>query len=509
MKNLKYIFITIVVSLFVISCNDLEEINTNPDKSTTATPDMLAANTLVKTFKLANSSPDVYVQITVFDHHVTKMSSSAEPGQYYWSYFPYGSFGNYKYLTDLEDMVVFAEGSIAESSYRGLALFLKAWYGYQATLDLGDVPYSEAGMARDGITQPVYDSQADVFAGILADLKQAESFFAAGINFNGDIMYSGNASKWRKLCNALQLHVLQTMSKKATAADKARFAEIVSAGNLMTGNADDFKLVYTTNTNASYPFYNANNQRLDQAASTLTVDALKNYNDYRLFYFADPATKMLGTYTESDFEAYVGAPYEMASNTLSVNGDAGMYSLVNKRYTLYRDNDPLLFFTYAEQCFIIAEAIEEGWMSGNAQTYYENGVKAQLSYYMSLPNTTGNVHGRPITQTYINNYFTGEAAFKTNGSKQDRLEQIWIQRWLIDYFQPNSAYYHQFLRTGFPEYVLNPATSLNEDDQNAFPKRWRYPSNEVTTNPLNYQSAIDRQYGGVDNTMGVPWYLKN
>jgi hypothetical protein len=508
MNNLKFIFLTIVVSLFVIGCSDLEEINTNPDKSTTATPDMLASYTMMKTFKLANSSPDVYVQITVFDHHVTKLSSSAEPGQYYWSYYPYGSYGNYKYLTDLQDMVTFAEGSIAEPSYRGLALFFKAWYGYQATLDMGDVPYSEAGMGREGITQPVYDPQSEVFASILADLKQAEIYFAEGINFSGDIMYGGNASKWRKLCNALQLQVLQTMSKKATATEKARFAEIVNTGNLMTGYADDLKLVYTTNTNASYPFYNANNQRLDQAASSLTVNALKNLNDYRLFYFADPAAQMLGTYPESSFNAYVGAPYEIASNTLSINGDAGMYSLVNNRYTLYKDNDPLLFFTYAEQCFIIAEAIEEGWLSGNAQTYYENGVKAQLSYYMNLPHTSGHVHGMPITQTYINNYFTGEAAYKTGGTKQDRLEQIWIQRWLIDYFQPNSAYYHQFLRTGFPEYVLNPATSLNEDNQNAFPKRWRYPANEISTNPGNYQSAIDSQYGGVDNTMQVPWYLQ-
>ena len=41
-----------------------------------------------------------------------------------------------------------------------------------------------------------------------------------------------------------------------------------------------------------------------------------------------------------------------------------------------RHGDPMLKFTYAEQCFIIAEAVEEGWVSGNAQDYYENGVKA-------------------------------------------------------------------------------------------------------------------------------------
>jgi len=507
MKNLKYILIAAIV-LFTASCSNFEEINTNPDKSTSATPDMLASYTMMKTFKLSNNSPDVYTQITLFDHHVTKLTSTPDPGQYYWAYWVYGSFGNFKYLTDLSDMVDFAKGSLAEPSYKGLSLFLKAWYGFNTTLSMGDIPYSEAGLARDGITQPVYDKQADVFAQILNDLKEAESYFAQGVDFSGDIVFNGDAGKWQKLCNALQLKVIQTMSKKATAEQKARFAAIVNAGNLMTSYNDDLKLVYTENTNATYPFYNGNNQRLDEAPSTITVDALKKNNDYRLFYFAEPAAQKLETLTESDFEAYFGAPYEEDANTLSLNNAAGMYSKLNLRYVQFRDNDPLLYITYAEQCFIIAEAIEEGWVSGNAKDYYEKGVKAQLSYYMNLPRTAGLVHGMEITQSYIDNYFTGEAAYKTGGSKQDRLEQIWIQRWLIDFFQPNSTYYYQFLRTGYPEYVLNPVTSLNQDNPNEFPKRWYYPNNEVTTNPENYQKAVDEQFGGIDNTMQTPWYLK-
>ncbi|WP_166961539.1 SusD/RagB family nutrient-binding outer membrane lipoprotein [Yeosuana marina] len=508
MKNLKYIFIA-TFFLSAVSCSNFEEINTNPDKSTTATPDMLASYTLYKTFKLSNNSGDVYTQITLFNHQVTKLRTDADPGQYYWSYYPYGSTGMYKYLTDLNDMVRFAEGNVSEPSYKGLALFLKAYYGFAATLDMGDIPYSEAGMAKNGITQPVYDKQADVFAQILNDLQEAEGYFAIGAELGGDFMYGGDADKWRKLCNAMQLKVIQTMSKKVTADQKARFAAIVNAGHLMTSYDDDLKLVYTENVNASYPFFEANNQRMDMAPSTLTVDALKNNNDYRLFYFAEPAQAEIdGGLTESDFDAYVGAPYEIPSNTLSINNDAGMYSLLNLRYVQFRDNDPLLYFTYSEQCFIIAEAIEEGWVTGNAQEYYENGVKAQLSYYMNLPHTAGLVHGMEITQTYIDNYFTGEAAYKTSGTKQDRLKQILTQRWLIDFFQANSTYYPQFLRTGYPEYILNPATNLNDDNSSVFPKRWGYPPSELTTNPENYQKAIDSQYNGVDNTMGVPWYLQ-
>ena len=509
MKNLKYIFITMIASFIIVSCSNFEEINTNPNRPTSVSPELLATGVLVKTFRLYNNSPDVYTQLTLFNKHTTKLTSEADPNQYYYSYWPYGSFGSYKYLTDLKKMVEFAEGNHAKSSYQGLALFLKAWYGFKATLDMGDVPYSEAGKAEEGNVTPVYDKQADVFAEILEDLQKAESLFAEGNNFNGDIMYDGDASKWQKLCNALQLKVIQTMSKKVTPNQIARFTAIVNAGNLMESNDDNLKLIYTENPNASYPFWNGESQRLDHAPSQLAVDFLKKYNDRRLFYFAEPAqSKIDSGFMESDFNAYVGAPSELASEQLATNNQAGLYSLMNKRYVEFLDGDPLLYFTYSEQCFIIAEAIEEGWVSGNAQEYYEEGVKAQLEYYMNLPHTAGWVHGMEIDQTYIDNYFTGDAEYATGGTKEDRLKQIWAQRWLIDFFQANGGNYPQVLRTGYPVYPLDPVTSLNPDDPNVYPKRWMYPTSEQTTNPENYNKAINEQFGGVDNTVQTPWYLK-
>lgn len=92
------------------------------------------------------------------------------------------------------------------------------------------------------------------------------------------------------------------------------------------------------------------------------------------------------------FTAYEGAPTELSADQLALNNQAGKYSLINKRYVAVKAGDPMLQFTYSEQCFIIAEAIEEGWVSGNAQDYYENGVKAILSYYMTLPSASTGTH---------------------------------------------------------------------------------------------------------------------
>ena len=95
-------------------------------------------------------------------------------------------------LTDLQRMVEFAEGTPQEPSYKGLALFLKASYGFNATLDMGDVPYSEAGKAEEGITRPKYDKQAEVFSEVLNDLQEAANIFRKEQDFDGDIMYGGD-----------------------------------------------------------------------------------------------------------------------------------------------------------------------------------------------------------------------------------------------------------------------------------------------------------------------------
>ncbi|HPG11934.1 MAG TPA: SusD/RagB family nutrient-binding outer membrane lipoprotein [Chitinophagaceae bacterium] len=510
MKKIHYIVLAVFTLSITTSCNKFDELNTNPDVPTTVTSEMLATQLLKDTYRFWNVNPTDFGTGNLWAKHIVMLETNPNPYQYYYSYYPYGSFGGMQKLTTLKRMVELSAGNPTESSFKGLALFMKAWYGFGMTLDMGDVPYSEAGMAEDGVLKPKYDKQSEVFTQILADLKAAEEQFATGKTFDGDIMYNGNPVKWRRLSNAMQLKVIQTLSKKITPELKARFAAIVSAGNLLT-EADNFQLVYSTNTNASHPYYNGETRRVLSAPSDLVVDFLKANQDRRLFYFAEPAAeKISGGLTQSDYDAYVGASTTLSADLLSLNRAAGKYSFLNKRYVAERAGDPMLQFTYSEQCFIIAEAIEEGWVSGSAQTYYENGVKAILKYYMTLPSATvSNLHGMAITQSYIDNYFTGEAAYKTGGTKQDRLKQIITQRWLLDFFQGNSLFsYKTFLRTGYPQFPLDPATSLNPEDPNVYPKRWKYPTSELTTNPENYNQAIADQYGGFDGINKVPWWLQ-
>ncbi|MCC7400814.1 MAG: SusD/RagB family nutrient-binding outer membrane lipoprotein [Chitinophagaceae bacterium] len=510
MKKTLKILLTAFILPFLISCSKFGTINTDPNVPSTVTPDLLLQQIEVGSFRFWNPNPNDFSTGNLFAKHTVILATNPNPYQYYYSYWPYGSFDAMINLTDLKRMVELSSGQVDSSSYKGIALFMKAWYGFQMTLDMGDIPYSQAGGAENGNFTPKYDKQQDVLNEILADLQSAEQEFANGRLFSGDIMYNGDPVKWRHLCNAMQLKVLQVFGKKITNDQKARFAAIVSAGNLLTED-DNFQLVYSANSNASHPFYNGESQRILIAPSDLVVNFLKQTQDRRLFYFAEPApAQITGGLSENDYNAYAGAPTQLSATQLALNRQSGIYSLINKRYVAFRDGDPMLIFTYSEQCFIIAEAIEEGWLPGSAQTYYENGVKAILNYYMNLSSAPPDyLHGMPITQNYIDNYFTGAAAYNTAGTTQDRIKQIVTQRWLLDYFQGNALFsYKTFLRTGYPQFPLDPSTSMNPENPAVYPKRWKYPPSELTTNPVNYNKAIQDQYGGFDGIDKVPWWLQ-
>ena len=509
MKKVSIAFV--LLALMAVSCSHFEEMNQSPDKTNKAPSSWIATSVLRGAFRFHNPVPKEFYQgSNQTNKLVCRLATTENIVQYFYSYSPYGSFDSFLNLTDLALMAQYAEGTKQEDSYKGLQRFMKAWYGLRMTLAMGDIPYSEAGRAMEGITQPKYDAQEEVFRQIIEDFGRAAEFFSQGAAFEGDIMFSGDTEKWSRFSRAMQLKVIQTIGKKADATQKQLFASIVSGGKLLRDNGDNFKLVYTENTNATYPFYDGTTEREGIGISKLCADALKTLRDRRLFYFADPAPQQLAAgLSEGDFEAYTGAPTEMAPEQLAVNAAAGMYSYVNTRYTKFRNGDPMLVFTYSEQCFIIAEAIEEGWVSGSAQSYYEAGVKAMLEYYKDLPaQNNAYLHGMAIDAAYIASYFTGEAAYKTSGSKTDRLHQIWTQRWLIDYFSGRDDYYWQFLRTGWPAYPLDPATCMNPEDRNTWPKRWMYPTSEKTTNPENYQKAIDTQFGGYDSVNKLPWWLQ-
>ena len=133
---------------------------------------------------------------------------------------------------------------------------------------------------------------------ILADLEKSELLFSQSKDFEGDPIHEGNIEKWEKTVNAFRLKVLINLSKKETDSElniKNKFAQIVTAGNLMQTNADNFQLVYADKSGQIYPFNTVNSKFAGYGVvSGTVVDTMKVYGDYRLFYYASPAKTQSG-----------------------------------------------------------------------------------------------------------------------------------------------------------------------------------------------------------------------
>lgn len=502
-------FILIGSSLLICllsACSQFEEINTNPDETTTVSASLLCTNVVLRTSKYSGEAKSY-----IGENALPKYVGYANEGQLDAQYNKIGasSFGAMTILPNIEQMVLAAKGGVLEDSYKGVAKFARAYMFFRLTMEMGDIPYSESGLGQTGLFHPKYDTQEEVLIGILDELKEADQYFANGRTFTGDPSpYAGNPEKWRRATNSLALKILMTLSKKENVSSlniKNRFAEIVAAGYLLEANTGYFGLAYSTQN--KHPLSGTSNLFTSRTIiSSLLMDNLKKLNDRRLFYYAEPAaSKISAGKTQSDTAAYVGVDVSMDYAALNTGFSANKYSVLNKRYLTEAACEPRMLLTYGEQQLILAEARLRGWITtGTAENYYQQGVKASLAVVMATKSSYA--HGKPIDQNYIDNYFVGEAAFKTTLDEQ--LKQIWMQRYILSFMQDAEYSYFEYRRNSYPEFPINPATSLNENNVNAIPMRWLYPSSETDYNRENLIIALDRQYNGYDEINKLMWLLK-
>ena len=111
MKKIFY-FISIIILLATAnSCSNFDELNTNPDASTVVSSDMIATQILKGTYRFWNPNPSDFASANLWNKHIAVLETNPNPGQYYYSYWPYGSFDSYANLTGLQNMVDFSKGT--------------------------------------------------------------------------------------------------------------------------------------------------------------------------------------------------------------------------------------------------------------------------------------------------------------------------------------------------------------------------------------------------------------
>ncbi|MEJ0034223.1 MAG: SusD/RagB family nutrient-binding outer membrane lipoprotein [Bacteroidota bacterium] len=154
-----------------------------------------------------------------------------------------------------------------------------------------------------------------------------------------------------------------------------------------------------------------------------------------------------------------------------------------------------LILTYAEQQLTLAEAAERGFIPGNAEQYYLDGIKAHFDYYISrIPATYAYPTAANVTPAA--SYYTQPAVAYT-GSKDEKLAKIHLQKW-ISLYNCGFEGWSEWRRTGVPVITAGPA-SLG-----FVPVRFIYPLSEQNANKENYTAAVAIQ--GADKTTTHVWW---
>jgi hypothetical protein len=491
-----FIWVLIIVIAFS-SCKKYSYYQSNPNEPSEALPSLLLT--------------DICTDIFPYNFHT---DGSAYASRYLTTYsgtlnayvaysWIQGSYGGYDVLRQVQQMDTLAAAS-GNEEYIGLAHFFRAVIFSQLTEMFGDVPYSQALQESAGNATPKYDTQEDVYVGVLDELEQANTIMAdvasKGVTILGDVIYNGNASQWQKAINAFRLRLLIHLSKKTgdTRLNVAQQFQTIITNSatypLMTSNSDNAQIVFnTTATSNYYPTYN--NLAVESGVSMEKgfVDTLKTKNDPRLFSFAEPIPGRAANV----FANYAGVDAGLSStdqqNSVSVT------SLINKRYSNSMVNEPIILIGYPEQEFLIAEAIAHGWISSGpggttAQDCYNAGITASMQFY-NMYAAAG------IDSSTIVNYLTQSNVAYNNSTA---IQQIITQKYIALFLQSDFEPFVEQRRTGYPTFDVGPGTLNNE----MVPKRWAYPTNEYQQNSVNVTTAVQSQYGGTDDVNQVMWLLK-
>jgi hypothetical protein len=489
-KSLNYRFALIVLCL--IGCTgDFEEVNTNVNSPLSTTPNLLLTglqrdmmtSLLNETWGIGN----IVIQHTAKNQFVNE-------DRYLWGELNGMWTAVYDNMRDVNNIIIQAKET-NETNYEGVGLIMKSWMFSLATDLYGDVPYSQAAQGQSGVLFPQYDSQEEIYNGILSDLAEANTLLADAGNISGDLIYQGDVKKWRKLANSLRLRYLMRISdRRDVSADMNAILNDPTNNPVFESNADHAVYTYQASSPDQFPLFSTRIGSFNEFRASKTLgDFLTSLDDPRLYiYFRPtPATEVTAT---TDDDKYDGIPNGL-DDVIAQTYNGGQQYQARIGPLFYEQANTALgiqvakgvIMTYAELQFILAEASEKGIINiGSAETFYANGINASFSYYGVDPAAS---------------YFTQNDVAYT-GTTEEKLEKIGNQKWAASYFQGFEAWF-DWRRTGYP--VLAPAVDNQNDDR--IPVRFIFPRIEQSLNATNREAAIARQ--GADDINTRVWWDAN
>ncbi|WP_207426710.1 SusD/RagB family nutrient-binding outer membrane lipoprotein [Pedobacter sp. SYSU D00535] len=509
----------IVLSVVLQSCKDnFETINTDPINTPNALPQQLLAPALVGTVtanalrnrNFNNELMQVTVSLSDGDASVFRYEFRNTISNYLWDSW-------YLQLTNFKDLYTQASNPITlNRSYQGISLICQSWIYSMLTDTYGDVPYFQSNLARDGIIEPAFDKQKDIYLDIFKKLEEANTLLSSNtaITASSDPVFNGNVGRWRRFGNSLYLRLLLRVSGKSEVSSEviAKIKEMVnekaSSYPIMTSNDDSAVLRWTGVGPYTSPY--VNNVR-DQdfrgpAIGDFFIRHLRDWNDPRINIpvYGKGGVNRLGIAQGSNGFAGVASGYVPGTGEAK---QSYFYSRDQQQTSL--QNDPMtgIIMTYSELQFILSEAALKGWITGSAKTYWETGVLNGITFWLPMwpnPTAAGTPPATPATiaSPEFREYLTSaDLDWDESLSEEEKMEKIHLQKYYA-MFLTDLQQWFEYRRTGHP--VLPKGPGLRNGG--VMPARMVYPVYVQSANPTNYQLAVAAQ--GSDAISTPVWWQK-
>jgi hypothetical protein len=458
----------IIFSIIILfaSCKKYIDVNQTPNDPTVVPPSALLTTTTIA-IAFANAN-DLNRATSLLVQHIAGVASQAVQYDVFTLEGFFDNQWNFEiYNGAINNLQKIIDGHQETSPvYAGIAKLQMA-YAFSLATDLwGDVPYSQAGKGLQFLT-PRFDKQQDIYQGNagegiislfdlvksgIADLDKP-SVLKPG---KDDIVYAGDLTKWKRMGSTLLLKLAIQLTNVNPALAKSTIESVIAGNNYINSNALDFEVPFGTSVGNQNPIHNFNNvnRTTDQMLSLRLLNLMRSLNDtVRLAKFF---TKPTGAFVAYDNGSTAAAP------TLNTR------SKYNTYLTGVSGEAPIRLLTFFQVNFILAEAALIFGTPGDANAYYQAGIRASMQKV-------------GMTGAEIDNYFTTNPSVVTlSGTTEDKRKQIITQKY-IAWIGNGVEAFNDYRRTGYPVLALpNNAAGHNP---NVIPKRLPYPNGELSRNP--------------------------
>jgi hypothetical protein len=406
-------------------------------------------------------------------------------------------------LNNLDNIINFPNDKHVYDNYVAIAKIMKSHYmGY--IIDLyGNAPYSEAFKGAKKL-RPAYDDDKVIYKDLLAQLDQARKLINdhLGEAPNAqDIVFAGNMTKWTALANTIELRLLLRLSDVTDAEFVAiRDARIKNLSGAPFISSDAIiNPGYSGAAGAqNNPFYNiwGRNEDGSSGGTRATFSCASGYlgsvlngtqinGHINSSGVVDPRrgrifglrNSIVAGVTQGDVTVIAGGTAPNPVSFLGVGLTGYIGGNASERYQNGATKNGYLLLA-SESFFLQAEAAfrYSGIFAGDAQTLFQNGIKASFTHY--------NEPLKTVTFTPI----TPDAYILASDSKlglgwtatPNKLEAIMTQKWIALVGINGIETFIDHTRTGFPSNPLAlTATKANR------PNRLLYPQSEYTANSAN------------------------